>query len=159
MSDFLALRALGYSLDNNGRNLCFPDGERVLQIAQTRIRSYAVTYADIALMVHAIDLLDGEGSPCSGHPDGDAQYDQLIRVDPARALIFLALRRRQRSGDIASFRRGLVIATAYNKGEICEGDALWHFEADLELASCSRELEAYKSSLILHRSKCIENSI
>lgn len=127
------LETIGFVRDEDARlGLRLPDGEVVGAASEDRLQHMSGRLANVDLMAAAIDALDGVSDPSTRKgPGGERQFLHLVDRVPDLALCYLALRRLQRTGDVAGLRRGLVALLAHDFGELTGEDAvamLWRPE-------------------------------
>lgn len=131
------LATIGFVCDTvGGRDVIYkPDGTTVSLPAHVdRIRHMGGRLDNVRYMARAMDRYDGiEGTP--GTVEGDEQFEHLIRGGHGRrrdldqelrgaGLIYFALRRHQRAGNLPELRRGLVLLMAFEDGQIALDDVL-----------------------------------
>lgn len=146
MDEFLNLLALGFTFGPNPDRLTiiYPDGTTQSGTRQIdRLRHLSGRMSNIAYMARAMDQYDGiQGT--EGSTAGDKQFEHLFTIDEGGlALIYFALRRLQRAGEVDLLRHGLALLMAYEDGVISISDALsaiW--KSDWEIPSSMKSLPA-----------------
>jgi hypothetical protein len=127
-----ALLTVGFSYHPE-KGLCFPDGTSVRPKAMERLRHWAGRLNNLAYMANAMDLYDGVENPAPAVSGGKSQFDHLLEMFPAAALIYFALRRLQRAGHLVALRQGLNVLIAFDHDEMTASDAvsaLWPVGAE-----------------------------
>src|SRR3546814_16544889 len=80
--------------------------------------------SNIAYMARIMDQYDGVLGT-EGTIAGDKQFEHLLTIEKGgMALIYFALRRLQRAGEIDALRHGLALLMAYEDGVLSHVDAL-----------------------------------
>lgn len=122
---FNGISAPGSEIHRNGRPMTASSR------SHDRLREMNGRLSNISYMAHAIDELDGVAHRGPEHGDAESGRAQLISMldtdMPERrmtGLLYVALRRLQRIGNISGLRTGLVILLAHDRGEISGRDAL-----------------------------------
>ena len=126
MCDFELLTSIGFTVTTTCGvpEVRFPDGSVVPDRALERARQMSGRLSNLAYMARSMDRYDRVDRPAAGSAPGDMQFEHLLAQQPAGALIYFALRRLQRAGDIAMLRQGLAILLAYDHGELMAEDAV-----------------------------------
>src|SRR3546814_6265419 len=91
---FECLQSIGF-LSNDGTPLLMPNGEAISHPNFVRLETIAGRASNLRYMRQAMDRYDGVDQPASGTPQGDQQFDHLIKHFPVTALIYFYLRDRQ----------------------------------------------------------------
>lgn len=120
MSDYLP--SIGFTMTPKGR--AFPSGKIVPNHALKRLASMNGRLSNIEYMARAMDRLDNVADPAPGTSAGDRQFAHLVEHHPTAALLYFALRRLQRNGDVDGLRRGLTVLLAYDHDEMDSEDAI-----------------------------------
>ena len=122
---FNGISAPGSQVNRLGRPKC------ASSLSHERLRHMNGRLDNLDLMGRAIDELDGsfhEGPDRIGDEDGRRQIRHLLAGDTIEAratgLLYVALRRHQRTGRSAALRTGLTLLLAHDMGEISGTDAL-----------------------------------
>lgn len=126
MDRFEHLPSLGFAVTstNDGIKITFPDGTKAQPCAYDRLRQLSGRMDNLRYMARAMDHYDNVENPPEGSAQGDKQFEHLLTHHQAAALIYFALRRLQRAGNLAELRRGLTLLLAYDHGELSATDAL-----------------------------------
>ena len=124
---FECLQSIGF-ISHDGTTLLTPSGEAISSHNVIRLETIGGRASNLRYMRRAMDRYDGVDAPASGTPQGDQQFDHLIKHWPVTALIYFALRRLQRDGEFSRLRTGLALLISYERQEITADDilaALW----------------------------------
>src|SRR3546814_4843169 len=75
---FECLQSIGF-LSNDGTPLLMPNGEAISHPNFVRLETIAGRASNLRYMRQAMDRYDGVDQPASGPPQGDQQFDHLIK--------------------------------------------------------------------------------
>lgn len=121
------LKSIGFK-SRDDVTLLLPDGQPISGMATVEFDKMGGRVSNIGYMARAMDHYDGVTSPADGTPQGDRQFEHLLSRFPTSAMVYFALRRRQRNGDLAGLRTGLALLLAFEQDLITPHDilaALW----------------------------------
>lgn len=135
---FECLQSIGF-LSSDGTTLFMPNGEAISPNF-VRLETIAGRASNLRYMREAMDRYDGVDQPASGTPQGDQQFDHLIKHFPVTALIYFYLRRFQRAGEFSRLRSGLSLLIAYERQEITSEDILFALCPDGQSQATARLL-------------------
>src|SRR3546814_7805888 len=99
---FECLQSIGF-LSNDDTPLLMPNGEAISHPNFVRLETIAGRASNLRYMRQAMDRYDGVDQPASGTPQGDQQFDHLIKHFPVTALIYF--RSEEHTSELQSLMR------------------------------------------------------